>query len=333
MNRKLLESNSTKLLKTTKNLLAFSAGVDSTALFWLLLKEDIPFDMAIVDYGVREASKDEVAFAKELGCRHQKVVFHTESPKFESDFEKNARNFRYLFFENIIKEHEYDTLITAHQLDDVFEWFLMRLSNGAGLGELVGMDFVEDREGYKIVRPLLLTPKNELLDYLDKNSKKYFIDSTNSDERYTRNLFRQRYSTPFLAEFSKGVQNSFEYLMKDKRVLFGEMDIKKIKELSVIVSRNERVDNFYIDKELKKLGLLISKPQRDEIIKTKDCVVSGKVAVVYKENLIFIAPYVKIKLEKDFREACRVSGVPQKIRGYLKSASIDPKSLKDLPNV
>ena len=49
-----------------KNLLAFSGGIDSTALFFMLLEQNIDFDMAIVDYGIRAQSKDEVAYAKEL---------------------------------------------------------------------------------------------------------------------------------------------------------------------------------------------------------------------------------------------------------------------------
>lgn len=53
-------------IKSSKNLLAFSAGIDSTALFFLLLNSNISFDIAIVDYNIREQSKEEVAHAKKL---------------------------------------------------------------------------------------------------------------------------------------------------------------------------------------------------------------------------------------------------------------------------
>ena len=46
-------------LKGKKNLLAFSAGVDSSALFFLLLEHDIKFDIALVNYGTRETSDKE----------------------------------------------------------------------------------------------------------------------------------------------------------------------------------------------------------------------------------------------------------------------------------
>ena len=42
-----------ELIKTKKNLLAFSAGIDSTALFFLLLDNNIHFDIAIVNYNQR----------------------------------------------------------------------------------------------------------------------------------------------------------------------------------------------------------------------------------------------------------------------------------------
>jgi len=53
----MLEKN---LIKTNKNLLAFSAGVDSSALFFILKQNNIDFDIAIVDYNLRAQSKDEV---------------------------------------------------------------------------------------------------------------------------------------------------------------------------------------------------------------------------------------------------------------------------------
>ena len=59
----------------TKNLLAFSAGVDSSALFFLLLNAKIPFDIAIVNYNIREQSKDEVVYAKDLAKKYNKEIF------------------------------------------------------------------------------------------------------------------------------------------------------------------------------------------------------------------------------------------------------------------
>ena len=65
-------------LKQSKNLLAFSAGIDSTALFFMLRDFDIEFDIAIVDYGVREQSILEVEYAKELAATYDKKCYSTK---------------------------------------------------------------------------------------------------------------------------------------------------------------------------------------------------------------------------------------------------------------
>ena len=60
--------------KSSNNLLAFSAGVDSTALFFWLVEKNIPFDIAIVNYHTRPTSDEEVAYAKELAEKFNKKI-------------------------------------------------------------------------------------------------------------------------------------------------------------------------------------------------------------------------------------------------------------------
>ena len=160
-------------IKNQKNLLAFSAGVDSSALFFLLLEKNIPFDIAIVNYNLRVQSKEEVSYAKELALKYNKSIF-IKDVKLEnySNFEKTARDIRYSFFEEIILNEKYENLITAHQLNDKLEWFLMQLSKGAGLVELIGFNEFEQKENYKIYKPLLNITKNELENYLKINNLK-----------------------------------------------------------------------------------------------------------------------------------------------------------------
>ena len=62
-------------IKESKNLLAFSSGVDSTALFFLLFEKNIPFDIAIVNYNMRIQSLDEVTYAKHLASKYNKQIF------------------------------------------------------------------------------------------------------------------------------------------------------------------------------------------------------------------------------------------------------------------
>ena len=263
-----------------KNLLAFSAGVDSTALFFLLLKQNIPFDIAIVDYNLRVQSKEEISYAKELALKYNKKIF-VKDIKLESDsnFEKTARDIRYKFFEKIISENSYENLITAHQLNDKLEWFMMQLSKGAGLVELIGFNEFEQKENYKIYKPLLNITKDELEIYLKENNHKYFIDNSNFDEKYKRNYFRHNFSNKFLEEFSNGVKKSFEYLQNDLSSLnIQTKPIKKIEELEIFL--NQKDDNLNIrtiDLNLKKRGILLSNAQRNEILKQKEITISKKI--------------------------------------------------------
>jgi tRNA(Ile)-lysidine synthase len=201
-------------IKNQKNLLAFSAGIDSAALFFLLLEQNISFDITIVDYNLRVQSKDEISYAKELALKYNKSIF-IKDVKLEnnSNFEKIARDIRYSFFEEIISENSYENLITAHQLNDKLEWFLMQLSKGAGLVELIGFNEFEEKNNYKIYKPLLNITKDALENFLKVNNHKYFIDESNFDEKYKRNFFRHNFSNPFLENFSSGVKKSFEYLL------------------------------------------------------------------------------------------------------------------------
>lgn len=317
-------------IKSSKNLLAFSAGVDSTALFFLLLNSNIPFDIAIVDYNIREQSKEEVAYAENLAKKFNKKIYIKDIfLENLSNFEKQARDARYNFFEEIIKKNSYDFLITAHQLNDKFEWFLMQLSKGAGLIELLGMSEIEDKEFYKIYRPLLNFSKDELISYLENKNIKYFVDESNIDEKYKRNYFRNSFSNSFLKEFKEGVKSSFNFLHNDLNSLNIDFyPIKKIEELEIFKNQNDDNLNLrVIDKSLKKRGILISSLQREEIIKQKELTVAHKINIAITETSIFIAPKIKINMPKDFKEKCRVKKLPKNIREYIFIKNIDFKDL------
>jgi tRNA(Ile)-lysidine synthase len=317
-------------IKNQKNLLAFSAGVDSTALFFLLLEQNIPFDIAIVDYNLREQSKEEISYAKELANKYSKNIYIKNIEILNhSNFEKNARDIRYAFFKEIIHEHSYENLITAHQLNDKLEWFMMQLSKGAGLIELIGFNEFEQKETYKIYKPLLNITKDDLEIYLQKNNLKYFIDESNFNEKYKRNFFRHNFSDKLLEEFKEGISKSFEYLQNDLNSMNIQYKaIKKIEELEIFLNQHD--DNLNIrtiDLSLKKRGILLSNAQRNEILKQKEITISNKINISIYENNIWIAPMLKIIMDKKFKELCRINKIPKNIRAYIFSLDINLKDL------
>ena len=317
-------------VKNQKNLLAFSAGIDSSALFFLLLEQNIPFDIAIVDYNQREQSKEEVSYAKELAIKYSKNIYLKDvTLDANSNFEKNARDIRYSFFEEIINKHSYENLITAHQLNDKLEWFMMQITKGAGLVELIGFNVFEHKEKYKIYKPLLQITKEELQNYLKQNDLKYFIDNSNFDEKYKRNFFRHNFSDKLLEEFKEGIKKSFDYLQKDLNSLnIQDSPKQKIKELEIFV--NQKDDNLNIrtiDLSLKRRGILLTNAQRNEILKQKEITISNKINISMDENNIWITPMLNITMDKKFKELCRVNKIPKNIRAYIFSENIDLKEL------
>ncbi|MCT7615169.1 tRNA lysidine(34) synthetase TilS [Aliarcobacter butzleri] len=317
-------------IKESKNLLAFSAGVDSSALFFLLLKQNISFDIAIVNYNVRVQSKDEVNYAKELALKYNKQIY-IKDIKLEStsNFEKTARDIRYKFFEEIIDENSYETLITAHQLNDKLEWFLMQFTKGAGLVELIGFNEFEQKENYKVYKPLLEITKEELENFLNQENIKYFIDNSNFDEKYKRNYFRHNFSDKLLNEYTNGIKKSFKYLQDDINSL--NIEITPIKIFDELEIYKNQIDNNLniriIDNSLKKRGFLLSSAQREEILKQKEITISHKINISIKEDFIWICPNVSSIMDKKFKETCRINKIPKNVRNYIYYKKIDIKEL------
>lgn len=312
-------------LRDKKNLLAFSAGVDSSALFFLLLENHIKFDIAIVNYGTRVNSDKEEAHAKALAKKHKLFCHSIKAPKFDTHFEKQARDFRYEFFESLITIEGYDNLLTAHQLGDQLEWMLMRLTRGAGVSELLGLEPVTKRENYTLLRPLLSHSKDELLDFLNTNQHPYFIDESNTDEKYERNAFRKQFSDPLLTKYAEGIKRSFTYLAKDKeRLESGFETVYSEHKLRVIKLHTLESKTKATDLALKELGYLLSASQRQEIAKESALVIGGEWAVAIQNDLLYIAPYCTTEMPKKFKESCRVSNIPSKIRPYIFKENINP---------
>jgi tRNA(Ile)-lysidine synthase len=118
-------------------------------------------------------------------------------------------------------------IVTGHTLDDQAETVLMRMIRGAGLRGLGGIYpriLVEDEEGEgsgEIVRPLLAIRHRELEQYLKDIGQTWREDSTNVDEKFTRNRVR-RLVVPLLEqEFNPAVAESLAELAEIAR---GEED-------------------------------------------------------------------------------------------------------------
>ena len=309
------------VLKGGKNLLAFSYGSDSTALFYALVGQGIEFDMAMINYKMRAQSDEEERAAGDLAREFNKKIFVKTAPKFDKDFQHQAREFRYEFFAEICAEFGYTNVLVAHHLNDRFEWFLRQFARGAGVVELLGMKECEKRPNFTLVRPFLNTPKAEILAFLQEKKVKFFVDESNENEKYERNFIRKHFAAPFLERFSAGAKKSFAYLEKDARALCDD-EIAEFKGI-LACANNESV----IAKAAKQKGIVLSTKQRKELAKG-DCVLSNKVGVVFVNEKALIFEYeICEKIPKKFKERYRKARTPKLLRAYLYKHDIDEKEL------
>lgn len=190
------------LLDSTKRvLLAVSGGVDSVVLLDLMTK--IPLDqrpqisIAHLNHQLRSESASEEKFVGQLAEKY-KVDFYSQRWKKEEQtdtgIELAAREQRYNFFKEVMEGQVIPYLMTGHHLDDQVETILMRLTRGASLEQLLGIQseqkiLIGEEEGY-LIRPLLEFSKEEIYQYARNQQLSYLEDESNKGLDYTRNRFR-----------------------------------------------------------------------------------------------------------------------------------------------
>jgi tRNA(Ile)-lysidine synthase len=114
-------------------------------------------------------------------------------------------------------------VVTGHTLDDQAETVLMRMIRGAGLRGLGGIHpriLVEDDDGEvagEIVRPLLAVRRRELEQYLKDIGQSWRDDSTNADDRFTRNRVRKLVVPLLEQEFNPAVAENLAELAEIAR--------------------------------------------------------------------------------------------------------------------
>ena len=102
--------------------------------------------------------------------------------------EEAARTLRYEFLEKIAQEIGACRIATAHTANDNAETMLFNFGRGSGLKGLCGIPPVRG----KIIRPMLQTTTEEVLQYLEEKSIPHVEDSTNLEDEYMRNRIRHR---------------------------------------------------------------------------------------------------------------------------------------------
>ena len=99
--------------------------------------------------------------------------------------EMAARELRYAWFAELLREQGFDAVAVAHNADDNAETMILNLLRGTGTRGLRGMG---DHDG--IVRPLLDVTREEIRAWMQAHGCAWREDSTNADNTPRRNRIR-----------------------------------------------------------------------------------------------------------------------------------------------
>lgn len=173
-------------------LIAVSGGLDSVVLCELCRQSGYDFSIAHCNFTLRggESDRDEQfvkKLAQQYGVEYFTKIFDTIAIARErkTGIEETARELRYEWFSELTGD-QFAYVLTAHHADDNVETILMNFFRGTGID---GMRGIMPKRG-KLIRPLLFARRQDLELFAQQNNLAFVTDSTNADNNYTRNFFR-----------------------------------------------------------------------------------------------------------------------------------------------
>lgn len=185
---------------------AVSGGVDSVALLDILHRQgDVQLAVAHFDHGIREDSAKDREFVEALAKNYGLSFTFDEGRLGAGASEAIARDARYAFLRRVKKASNARAIVTAHHEDDVFETAILNLLRGTGRKGLSSLKSTDE-----IYRPLLGTPKKNLLAYAKAHNLKWREDSTNASDDYARNYVRHNILSRFDDEARARLRNLIE---------------------------------------------------------------------------------------------------------------------------
>jgi tRNA(Ile)-lysidine synthase len=170
--------------------LAFSGGLDSTALLHLLVRAGLGPRLSVVhvDHGLHPDSGRWAAHC-EQAVRALDLPFFQECVDVtgRAGLEANARAARYRALCRLAGD---GTLITAHHRDDQAETLLLRLLRGAGASGLASISEHSRRGATRLWRPLLGVPREALRELAEQGGWSWIEDPSNRALHLDRNYLR-----------------------------------------------------------------------------------------------------------------------------------------------
>ena len=247
--------------------LAISGGVDSMVLANLFLINNLKFSIAHCNFQLRGKESDEDELFINKWCSEKDIKLYNKKFTTE-DYCKNnkltiqmgARELRYEWFRELIDKEKHDFIVTAHHIDDQLETFIINSIRGTGIDGLVG---IPDKIN-KIIRPLLMTSKDQIIEYSKVNKINYREDSSNDKEDYLRNKIRHSV-IPYLKSDDDNVLLKFKTTIENlnSTKIFVQKVISKVRDRVFIYEGENIITNIDLLKDLDPIEFYIHELYKD----------------------------------------------------------------------
>ncbi len=236
-------------------LLAVSGGIDSVVMSELFHRAGISFGIAHCNFGLRgkESDADE-AFVEKL-AKIYRVPFYTKrfltakgAKEKGISIQMAARELRYEWFEEIRANEKYNSIATAHHLDDQVETFFINLLRSTGIA---GFHGILPRQG-NLIRPLLFSYRNNIEAFARKNKLVFREDSSNQETKYLRNKIRHEIIPVF-----RELNPAFPQLLSETIMRMRETEVifrKSIEATRKRITRKDKNGTHIRIEKLKKLS-------------------------------------------------------------------------------
>ncbi len=173
---------------------AFSGGLDSTALLHVAARSGAPVVALHVHHGLQPQADDWAAHCERTAAAYGAdflVARLSGAPDRGASVEAWARDGRYRALHEMALHAGADLLLLAHHRQDQAETFLLQAMRGAGTAGLAAMPRLQWRDGLCWARPWLDRPRDDIRAYAERHGLRWIEDPSNLDGRYARNRLRQ----------------------------------------------------------------------------------------------------------------------------------------------
>ena len=320
-------------------LISISGGPDSTFLAYMLYGLKDEFNLTLYGFCLDHMTRSgrsalDAAFVKKL-CRELEIRLFSEKIDARKwckanklSFQAGARKLRISRLEEISRKYNISKIAVGHNSDDNIETFLMRLIRGAGARGLSGIKPVKGN----IIRPLINTSREDIMQYLEDHDIRYCVDHTNLENVYFRNKVRNRL-IPFIREnffknFRSSVLRSIR-ILKDEDDFLKKYSSKLLDEIARFSKSKDGEDIIYIKIPIEPV-ILSSVAIRRRIIASAMERILGHLEDISFKNISDVLSLLETESGGENKWLQPIRGLRiLRINGFIHM--VDPGYIKELP--